>query len=109
MNNMKRMLRLRKKLKRYSTSPRLTVFRSNRHIYAQIIDDINGCTITSESSIKYDQSMTNRDMSFEVGKKIAEQAIQAGIFKVCFDRSYYKYHGRIAALADGARQGGLIF
>ncbi len=93
--------------------PRLAVFRSLNHIYAQIIDDTEGKTLASMSTKAKDfvqnEKATRIDNSFQVGLKLGEKAIAAGITKVSFDRSSYKYHGRVKALADGARKAGLIF
>ena len=93
--------------------PRLSVFRSNKEIYCQLIDDINGKTLIQSSS--RDKSIidlklpTNMEVSFNVGKVIAEKAIKEGIKKIKFDRGGYLYHGRVKSLADGAREGGLKF
>ena len=92
--------------------PRLTVFRSSKHIYAQLIDDSNGCTLASASSnspeVKKALSYGGNVLAaVAVGKQIAEAAKAKGILKVAFDRGYYRYHGRIKALADAAREGGL--
>ena len=94
--------------------PRLSVFRSGKHIYAQIIDDLKGLTLAAASSL--DEGLkaklktgANRDAATEVGKLIAERAIAAGIKDVVFDRGGYQYHGRVAALATAAREGGLSF
>ncbi len=96
-----------------SERPRLAVFRSLNHIYAQIIDDTEGKTLASMSTKAKDfvqnEKATRIDNSFQVGLKLGEKAIAAGITKVSFDRSSYKYHGRVKALADGARKAGLIF
>ena len=94
--------------------PRLTVFRSSKHIYAQLIDDSNGCTLASASSNSPEVKKTlsyggNVLAAVAVGKQIAEAAKAKGILKVAFDRGYYRYHGRIKALADAAREGGLLF
>jgi large subunit ribosomal protein L18 len=88
------------------------VFRSHKHVYAQVIDDVNGRTLVSAST--KDKSLSgsyggNKDAAKAIGKALAERALAAGIQQVCFDRREYKYHGRIAALADGAREGGLKF
>ncbi|MEZ6052310.1 MAG: 50S ribosomal protein L18 [Planctomycetaceae bacterium] len=93
---------------------RLSVFRSNRQIYAQIIDDTAGKTVVSASSIEKElggpkKDNGNKDAAQRVGKALAERAGAAGIKEVAFDRGIYKYHGRIAALADAAREGGLDF
>ena len=92
--------------------PRLSVFRSSKHIYAQVIDDTKGVTIAAASSLDADvkgalKSGANIAAAKAVGKLVAERAKKAGIDKVVFDRGGYRYHGRIKALADGAREGGL--
>jgi large subunit ribosomal protein L18 len=94
--------------------PRLAVFRSSKHIYAQVIDDAKGTTLASASTldeaVKGDASYGgNKAAAANVGRVVAERAKQAGIDKVCFDRRSYKYHGRIKALADAAREAGLSF
>ena len=94
--------------------PRLSVFRSNKHIYAQVIDDTAGTTVAFASSMDPElreklKSRNDRDAAIEVGKWGAERASKAGIDKVVFDRSGYAYHGRVLALADAAREGGLTF
>jgi|SRR5437868_4831757 large subunit ribosomal protein L18 len=94
--------------------PRLTVFRSSKHIYVQLIDDLSGATLASASSRTKDVASGlpyggNIKGSQVVGKKIAEVALAKGISKVAFDRGHYRYHGRIKALADAAREGGLKF
>jgi len=104
--------RIRKKIKGTPERPRLCVFRSNKHIYAQIIDDTKGITLAAASSrIAYinNQKLTKTQKSAEVGKIIAERALKKGIIKVVFDRNKYKYHGRVKALAEAARNNGLIF
>ena len=89
---------------------RLSVFRSSRHIYAQVIDDLRGHTLVSASSMKKGSgSGGNCKVAAEVGAAVAAQAKEQGITRVVFDRSGYRYHGRIKALADAARQGGLQF
>ena len=92
--------------------PRLSVFRSGKHIYAQVIDDRKGVTLAAASSL--DEALkvkngANKDAATEVGKLIAERAIAAGVKTVVFDRGGYQYHGRVAALASAAREGGLSF
>jgi len=95
--------------------PRLTVFRSNSNIYAQIIDDLHGNTIVSASSLDIDlkeeveKAENKTDLSKIVGKRIAEKAKDAGVEKVVFDRNGYKYHGRVKVLAESVREGGLEF
>ncbi|MEM7657715.1 MAG: 50S ribosomal protein L18 [Bacteroidota bacterium] len=104
--------RLRSKVKGTGERPRLAVFRSNRQIYAQIIDDEAGRTLASCSSRSKDldlQALSKIDQGREVGKKLAEAAQSAGISQVVFDRGGYQYHGRVQALAEGAREGGLKF
>ena len=99
----KRRTRIRGKIKGTKDRPRLSVFRSNKHIYAQLIDDEKGETLAA--------AMGGSDVSAagEVGKSLAEKALKLGIKKVVFDRGGYKYHGRVKALAEGAREGGLEF
>ena len=94
--------------------PRLSVFRSGKHIYAQVIDDLKGATVAAASSLDEDlkgklKTGANKDAAVEVGKLIAERAIKAGVKEVVFDRGGYIFHGRIAALANAAREGGLSF
>jgi large subunit ribosomal protein L18 len=99
---------IRRKLSGTAEKPRLSVFKSNKAIYAQIIDDEKGHTITAASS-KELGSGVNVETAKEVGKKLAEKASASGIETVVFDRGGYLYHGRIKALAEGAREGGLNF
>lgn len=103
--------RIRKNISGTSTTPRLTVFRSNKQIYAQLIDDTTGKTIVSASSYnnKAAEKGNKVDQAAIVGKEIAEKAIKAGIETVVFDRNGYLYHGRVKSLADSAREGGLKF
>jgi len=104
--------RIRKKVNGTSSAPRLTVFRSNTDIYAQLIDDSTGTTIAAASSKQKDisaQKAPKVDKSKMVGESIAKKATELGIKKVVFDRSGYIYHGRVKAVADGAREGGLDF
>lgn len=94
--------------------PRLSVFRSGKQIYAQIIDDIKGVTVAAASTLDADlkeklKSGANKEAAGEVGKLIAERAKKAGVEKVVFDRGRFVYHGRVKALAEGAREGGLKF
>ena len=93
--------------------PRLSVFRSNKEIYCQVIDDVNGKTLVQPSSrdkaISDLKLKSNIEISFNVGKSVAEQALKKGIDKIKFDRGGYLYHGRVKSLADGAREGGLKF
>ena len=99
--------RIRKKINGTSSIPRLCVFRSNKQIYAQIIDDISGETLCAASSKTVAVSGTKVEQAKEVGKALAEKAKADNIENVVFDRSGYLYHGRVKALADGAREGGL--
>ncbi|MCI0502495.1 MAG: 50S ribosomal protein L18 [Fusobacteria bacterium] len=101
--------RIRNKISGTSEQPRLCVFRSLKHVHAQIIDDQAGHTLAAASSLEIKESGSNKDAASQVGKLIAEKAIQAGIKTVVFDRSGYIYHGRVQALAEGAREGGLEF
>lgn len=107
----KRHQRVRNKISGTPECPRLCVFRSAKHIYAQIIDDINGVTLASASSLEkgFDASGANKDGAKKVGEAIAKAAKDKGIADVVFDRSGYIYHGRIKELAEGAREGGLNF
>lgn len=102
---------IRKRLSGSTERPRLSVYRSNKGIYAQIIDDITGNTLVSASSLSKDFSATGTkiEQSKVVGKMVAEKAIAAGINQVVFDRNGYLYHGRVKSLAEGAREGGLTF
>ena len=101
--------RIRKSISGTDSKPRLAVFRSNKSIYCQLIDDLSGRTITSASSKEVDATGTAVEVSKKVGAKIAEKAKSANISDIVFDRSGYIYHGRIKALAEGAREGGLNF
>jgi len=101
---------IRKKVLGTPASPRLTVFRSNKGIYAQLIDDSKGNTITWASSMELEQKgKRNIEISKTVGKKVAERALASGFTTVVFDRNGYLYHGNVKALAEGAREGGLKF
>lgn len=104
--------RIRKTVSGSAERPRLAVFRSNKEIYAQLIDDVRGVTITAASSRDkdIDASKANKTEAAKlVGKSIAEKAIKAGVESVAFDRGGYLYHGRVKSLAEGAREGGLKF
>lgn len=103
-------LRIRKAVNGTSDRPRLNVFRSNKEIYAQLIDDVSNKTILSTSSIKLNkEGKTKTEIAKEVGQVVAQLSIQAGINSVVFDRNGYLYHGRVKALAEGARESGLNF
>ena len=108
---LKRHMRLRNKISGSPERPRLNVFRSAKHIYAQLIDDAAGKTLASASSLEkgFEGSGGNKEAAKKVGKAIAEKAVKAGITECVFDRGGYIYHGRIKELADGAREGGLKF
>jgi large subunit ribosomal protein L18 len=103
-------LSIRHKIEGTSARPRLSVFKSNKAIYAQLVDDSKGHTLLAASSkdIK-EKGGVNLELSKNVGKKVAEQAIASGIKEIVFDRNGYLYHGNIKALAEGAREGGLKF
>ena len=103
--------RVRAKISGTAARPRLCVYRSNANISAQVIDDVAGVTLASATSTEKDFTAYggNKDAAFEVGKKVAERALAKGISEVVFDRGGYVYHGRVQALADGAREGGLKF
>ena len=102
--------RIRKIVSGTAAKPRLSVFRSNKEIYAQLIDDVNGVTLLAASSREKGVSKgTNVEVATAVGKLVAEKALSAGIDTVTFDRGGYLYHGRIQSLAEGARAAGLKF
>ncbi len=107
----KRHVRVRGKISGTPERPRLSVFRSNANIYAQIIDDVNGVTLASASTLEkeFEGATGNKEAAKKVGQKLAERAKAKGIAAVVFDRSGYIYHGRVAELAEGARDGGLEF
>jgi large subunit ribosomal protein L18 len=110
----RRAIRIRNRLKRDASRPRLSIFRSHQHVYAQIIDDHSGRTLAAASTrdaqlraeVRYGG---NKTAAAAVGKAIAARALEAGVQQVVFDRREYKYHGRVAALADAAREAGLKF
>jgi len=112
---LKRRVRIKKRIRKNVSGtelrPRLTVFRSNKQIYAQLIDDKKGVTLASSTSLKENdtQNINKIDQAKYVGKQIAEKAIKAGISEVVFDRNGYLFHGRVKALADSARESGLKF
>jgi len=111
----RRKARVRRAIKKAANGrPRLSVFRSSKQIYAHIIDDVRGHTVAAASSLETDlkgklKTGATVDAAKEVGKLLAERAVQAGVKQVIFDRSGYLYHGRVKALADAAREGGLDF
>ncbi|NPV88871.1 50S ribosomal protein L18 [Coprothermobacteraceae bacterium] len=109
-----RHLRIRKEISGTAERPRLSVYRSARHIYAQIIDDTVGHTLVSASTLEKEireqvKDMTKSEQASLVGRLIAQRALEKGITKVVFDRGGFKYHGRVKALADAAREAGLEF
>lgn len=102
--------RIRKIVSGTASQPRLSVFRSNKEIYAQVIDDVNGVTLVAASSREAVVTKgTNIETAAAVGKLVAERALQAGISTISFDRGGYLYHGRVKSLAEGAREAGLKF
>lgn len=107
----KRHARVRAKISGTADRPRLNVFRSAKHIYAQVIDDTQGVTLVSASTVEkdFDQYGGNKDAARAIGKLVAERAKAKGIETVVFDRGGYIYHGRVKELAEGAREGGLAF
>ena len=111
MQRKKRHKRVRSKVSGTPARPRLNVFRSERHIYAQVIDDIKGHTLCSASSIEkgFEGPGSNKEAARKVGKIVAERAVAKGIDTVVFDRGGYIYHGRVKELAEAARENGLTF
>jgi len=108
----KRHARVRSKLAGTAARPRLNVFRSSKHIYAQLIDDVNGVTLVSASTLDKEisvESTSNVDAAVKVGELVAKRAVEKGVKAVVFDRGGYLYHGRVKALADAARENGLEF
>ena len=108
----KRHARVRAKLSGTEARPRLNVFRSNKHIYAQLIDDVNGVTLASASTLDKEinlDSSSNLDAAVKIGELVAKRAVEKGVKTVIFDRGGYLYHGRVKALADAARENGLEF
>ena len=103
--------RVRAKISGTAARPRLSVFRSAKHIYAQIIDDVNGVTLAAASTMdkEFEGLGSNKEAAKKVGEAVAKKALDKGVEEVVFDRSGYIYHGRIQALAEGAREGGLKF
>ena len=111
---LRRQRHVRKRLEGTLERPRLAIFRSSKHIYAQVINDADGTTLASASTLdptlRGEQAYGgNKAAAAAVGRTVAERAKQAGIDKICFDRRSYKYHGRVQALADAAREAGLQF
>lgn len=112
-NRLRRKRRIRKKVFGTPQRPRLSVYKSNEHTYAQLIDDLDGHTLVSastlEDSIDGVEEMSKMEQARAVGEKVAERALEQDIEKVVFDRNGFIYHGRVSALADGARESGLQF
>jgi len=104
--------RIRKIISGTASNPRLSVYRSNKEIYAQLIDDVSGKTLCASSSREKEiitAEVSKKDIAALVGRTLAEKAVKLGVSKVSFDRAGYLYHGRVKSLADGAREGGLKF
>ncbi len=109
-NRIRRQVRTRSKIRGTAKRPRLTVFRSNKYIYVQLVDDISGKTLLGVSDLALNiKGKNKKERAFEVGKKVGELALGLGISEAIFDRGSYKYHGRVKLLADGAREGKLKF
>jgi len=111
---LKRQKRIRKRVRGNEERPRLCVFRSSAHIYAQVIDDIKGCTLVAASTLdsefsENNEKITGKDAATKIGKLVGKRALEKGITKVVFDRNGFLYHGRVKALSDGAREAGLNF
>jgi large subunit ribosomal protein L18 len=107
---LRRKRRVRQKVFGESARPRMTIYRSNRHMYAQLINDLDGQTVVAASTLELDSDDLDKTaQAREVGRMVAERAQEQGIEKVVFDRNGYIYHGRVAAVADGARDAGLDF
>ena len=106
---LRRHKRVRATISGTGSRPRLNVFRSNKNIYAQIIDDVAGVTVVSASSLNLEENGSNRETAKAVGLLVAKLALEKGVEEVVFDRGGYIYHGRVQELADGAREGGLKF
>lgn len=105
----RRKIGIRKRLTGTASRPRLTIYRSLLHVYVQLVDDLTGRTLASASSVQAKIAGGNKSAAVEVGKLIAERAKAAGITEVAFDRNGFRYHGRVKALADAAREAGLKF
>jgi large subunit ribosomal protein L18 len=106
---LRRKIKVRSKIKGTAKRPRLSVFRSNRGMYLQLINDEKGVTLISANSREIRKEGKKADISFELGKLIAKKGLAKKITKIVFDKGSYKYHGRVKAVADGAREGGLKF
>lgn len=108
-NRLKKKIKIRKTVNGTTERPRLCVFRSAKHIYAQVVNDEQHKTILTVSSLKFDQKLDGKGLAKLVGKTVAEASLKKGIKAVVFDRNGFIYHGRVQALADGAREAGLSF
>ena len=109
-NRIRRKIRIKRKVAGTSEKPRLSIFRSNMHIYAQLIDDQKRKTLFESSTVSEEfgkKKLKKAEEAFEVGKSIAKKAVEKGIKEAVFDRNGYRYHGRVKSVADGAREGGL--
>ena len=102
-------VRIRKKVNGTLERPRLSIFRSGKHMYAQIVNDVAGHTLLAASSLNIENDKSGKDLAFWVGQEIAKKALAKNIKSVVFDRNGFIYHGRVKALADGAREAGLSF
>lgn len=109
MSRKRRHRRLRKKVSGTADRPRLCVFRSHRHTYAQLIDDGVGETLVQAKDTEVDGGGSKKELARRTGSLLAERALEKGVEEVVFDRAGYRFHGRVRALAEGAREGGLIF
>ncbi|WP_321334572.1 50S ribosomal protein L18 [uncultured Bacteroides sp.] len=101
--------RVRNKISGTSERPRMSIFRSNKQIYVQIIDDLSGKTLVAVSSLSLKELMPKKEQAAKVGELIAKKALEVGVLSVLFDRNGYLYHGRVKEVADAARNGGLKF
>lgn len=108
-NRNRKKIRIRKVVKGTDERPRLCIYRSNKHVYAQVINDQKGATMVSTSSLKFDEKLSGMDLAKRVGQEVAKLALAKNIKDVVFDRNGYIYHGQVKAMADGAREGGLNF
>lgn len=104
-----RRTRIRSKIRGTKDVPRLSVHRSNKNIFVQLIDDTSGNTLVAYSTLKVEGPESKKDQSFKAGQELAKKALKKGIKKAVFDRSGYKYHGRVKKVAEGAREGGMEF
>lgn len=108
-NRNRKKIRIRKVVKGTDERPRLCIFRSNKHVYAQVINDVKGATLVAASSLAIDEKLAGMELAKRVGQEVAKLAIAKNIKDVVFDRNGYIYHGQVKAMADGAREAGLNF